>query len=117
VPKPRLLLDEDVRSTLAQALRIRGFDVTSVAESGLEGTPDPQLLEWAVRHGRAILTHNVRDFPGLAAEYARGGRPHPGIIVSDQVPFKALLARTTRLLSRKSAEDLENMLVWLHNFR
>lgn len=113
----RLLLDEDVRSTLAEALRARGHDAVAVAELGLEGAKDPDLIEWALREGRVIVSHNVRDFPRLAGERAKAGLPHAGIVVSKQSDFKTILRRLLRLLAQRQAEDLENLLDWLENYR
>ena len=101
---PKLLLDEDVRRLLADVLVQRGFDAVSVGALGMGGTPDPQLLRWATRESRAILTHNVADFTALAEEYGTHGWEYAGIIVSDQIPFRVLLLRILRLLGRKSGD-------------
>lgn len=113
----RLLLDEDVRSLLAEILRSRGHDVVAVVPLGMGGTADPEDLAWAIREKRAVLTHNVRDYPTLARVYAEKGQEHYGIIVSDRVPFKTVLARTLRLLAQRQAEDLKSRLDWLQNYR
>lgn len=109
----RLLLDEDVRPTLAAALRARGYDAVAVSELGKKGTKDPDLIEWASREKRVILSHNVRDFPRLSGERAKAGLLHAGIVVAEQSDFRTLL----RLLAQKQAEDLENQLDWLENYR
>jgi uncharacterized protein with PIN domain len=100
----RLLLDEDVRSTLAEALRARGYDAVAVADLEMQGAKDPDLIDWAREERRVILSHNVRDFPSLAASEV----PHAGIVVSKQADFKTLLRRILRLLARKQAEDVSS---------
>jgi predicted nuclease of predicted toxin-antitoxin system len=113
----RLLLDEDVRPLLAEVLRERGFDVVAVVPEGLGESEDAEVLEHAIEHHRTLLTHNVEHFVELAAEYARKGWEHYGIIVAAQAPIRELLARVLRLLAQKQAEDMINALEWLHNYR
>ena len=66
---PRLLLDEQIWVYLATLLRERGFDVYHVTEVGLDHTPDPVILEEAVKKHQAIVTFNVKDFVPLGHEY------------------------------------------------
>ncbi len=96
--KPRLYLDEDVRSLLAEVLRQRGYDVLHVIEANMESKSDPEQLVYAINHQRAILTHNIKHYVQMAKEYTLKGKKHYGIIVSDQVEFKELLKRTLKCL-------------------
>lgn len=114
--KPRLLLDEDVRSLLADVLRQRGYDAVAAVEVGLAETEDDDVLDWAVGHERAVVSHNTKDFVRLAEQYAEKGWEHFGIIVSDRAPFRVILARLMRLLTQKEGEDLVNRLEWLQNY-
>jgi predicted nuclease of predicted toxin-antitoxin system len=79
----RLLLDENVEKALLLGLRRRhpGLDVVRVVDVGLGGRSDPEILEWAAREGRVVLS---RDRATLSAEAARrieGGKPMPGLIL------------------------------------
>jgi predicted nuclease of predicted toxin-antitoxin system len=88
----RLLLDENVEKALLNVfpwresnlgLRRRhpGLDVVRVVDVGLGGRPDPEILEWAAREGRVVVS---RDRATLSAEAARrieGGKPIPGLIL------------------------------------
>ncbi len=112
-----LYLDEDVHPTLAAILRERGFDVLTASEAGMLGKSDPEQLEFAVRQGRAVLTHNIRDYVQLARQYAEQNRTHAGIIVSDQLPLRVLLRRTLKLLAALSAEEMTNRFEWLSTYR
>lgn len=113
----RLLLDENVDPLLAEILRSRGYDAVATRSMGLSGRTDAELLEWAIREKRAILTHDVTDFSALAAAYAEKRLEHYGIIVSDQVQFRTLLARALRLLGRRGKDEIRNNLEWLQNYR
>jgi predicted nuclease of predicted toxin-antitoxin system len=112
-----LLLDEDVRPILAEIMRQRGYDVTHVLELGRTGKSDSDQLAYATDHHRTVLTHNMRDYLVLHREYQQRGREHPGIIVSDQAPLRELLRRSLRCLSRLTAEDIRNRVVWLQDFK
>lgn len=117
MPSVALLLDEDVRVLLAQVLRQRGYDVVHVLEAGRTGLSDLEQLEYAVAQGRCVLTHNIRDFVVVHKACQAEGRDHAGIIVSDQLPFRELLRRSLRCMSRLSTDDMRNRLVWLHDYK
>lgn len=71
----RFHLDENVDPALAEALRRRGIDVTTSAESGLNGYSDREQVEFAGTQGRVVVTHDS-DFLRLAKE----GVSHCGIV-------------------------------------
>lgn len=73
-----LLLDEMYPPTLARRLRDRGHDVLAAldVEVGLASRSDEDVLGWATRHQRCVVTENVRDFARLAPLM-----PHAGIIL------------------------------------
>ncbi|WP_407637344.1 DUF5615 family PIN-like protein [Catelliglobosispora koreensis] len=54
--------------TLAQYLRDNGHDVVAVLdiEVGLASRSDDDVLAWAARNGRCVVTENVSDFARLA---------------------------------------------------
>ncbi len=58
----RLYLDEDVHKRVANAPRIRGFDVISAHEMENWGIPDQQQLEYAISQERSLVTFNVGDY-------------------------------------------------------
>ena len=113
--RPRLLLDEDVRVVLAEILRERGDDAVHALEVRRGGKSDPDQLVYAVSQGRAILTHNIRDYLLLDQAYKKRAKEHCGIILSDQLSLRELLRRTLRCLGRHTAEDLYNRVLWLQD--
>ena len=72
-----LLLDEMYPPSAALRLRDLGHDVVAVLEVdvGLAGRSDEDVLAWATRIGRCVVTENVLDFARLAPVL-----PHAGII-------------------------------------
>jgi hypothetical protein len=110
----RLYFDEDAHGRLAQALRSRGHDVeTTLAASRLEALDDDQLA-FAVSLRRVLVTHNVKDFPRIHAEWLAQGRTHAGIVVLvGAADVGTMLRRMETLLARFSADELKNGLFYL----
>jgi len=104
----KVLLDEDVWTGLAAALRQAGYDALSVNELERKAFSDEEQLAFAVTEGRAILTHNIQDFAPLAEVYFKQDIPHYGIIVAQQFEKGALLRRTLDLLEALSCKELAN---------
>jgi hypothetical protein len=115
--KIRLYIDEDaMRNALVLALRTEGIDVTFVGEQGREGHSDHQQLEYATAEGRVLYSFNIRDYVVLHAQFLEEGRPHAGIIVTDQHRRYSVgeqLRRVQALMKAKSAEEMRNQLVYL----
>lgn len=115
--KIKLYLDEDVDPLLATILRDRGYDVLTTHEVKMHKSDDYKQIDFATTQGRAILTHNIRDFYRIAKEYGKINKFHTGIILSSQLPFKEFLKRTLRLLNKHNADDILNHVVWLEDFK
>jgi hypothetical protein len=83
--------------TLAAALRDAGIDTTTVAELGLNGRSDPDVLAAAVTHNRVLLTENVADFARICAERLTAGGHHPGVLIASSSRFSRRPAGVPRL--------------------
>ena len=76
-----LLLDEMLSDDIAEQLRAKGYDVTSVvADPALVGLPDDQVLAYAATEGRALVTANIKDFVPLDGRYRAAGQSDAGLI-------------------------------------
>ena len=83
-----LLLDEMLSDDIAVQLRKRGHDVLAVvADPGLVGLPDDQILAQAAAQDRALVTANIKDFMPLDAQYKASGRQHAGLILISTKTF------------------------------
>src|SRR5688500_14640977 len=85
----RYLLDEHLRGPLWQAILIhnrRGIDpidavcVGDAADLPL-GSTDPQILEWAEREARILLSFDRSTLPEHLATHLAAGRDSPGIFL------------------------------------
>ena len=113
----RLYLDEDVHKRVAAALRLRHFDAVSVHDVKLWGLSDEAQLAQAAADGRTLFTYNTADYVRLNFDWLRRGRPHAGIIVSDQLPIGETVHRLLNLLNRLTAEEMQNEIRWLQAFK
>ncbi len=71
----RFHLDENVDAAIARGLQLRGIDATTSVAAGLRGSDDLQHIEFALREGRVLVTHDD-DFLRLHAS----GVEHMGLV-------------------------------------
>jgi hypothetical protein len=102
----RYVLDEHLRGALWAALQrhnAAGVDPIDVVQVGDPpdlpcGTKDPDLLVWAEREGRMVVTRDWRSMPGHLAAHLLAGRHSPGVCLLQkgrtlpQVVFSLALA-------------------------
>ena len=89
-----VLLDEMYPPSLAHKLRADGHDAVAVLdlEVGLASRSDADVLAWAARNDRCVITENVRDFSRLAST-----TPHGGIILVSGQRFPRTATGLARL--------------------
>ena len=73
----KLYADEQFPLPVVELLRALGHDVLTVQQARNAGGSDPEVLAFAVRNERTVLTQNRRDFMRLHLQQA----DHAGIIV------------------------------------
>ena len=79
----RILLDAHISGPkIGRRLTAKGHDVRALdQEPVLEGLPDDDVLQLATYERRILVTHNIRDFPNIAREWAAAQREHAGLIL------------------------------------
>ena len=85
----RFYADENFDYPTVVELRALGHDVVTVQEAGKRGGTDDQVLAYATQDGRAVLTHDRRDFERLH----RHDPNHAGIVSCTLDDAVALAAR------------------------
>lgn len=75
----RFHLDQHVSSAVARGLRLRGIEVTTTADAGLQNASDLEHIAYALRESRVIVTQD-QDFLRHHAQ----GVPHAGIVYAKQ---------------------------------
>jgi predicted nuclease of predicted toxin-antitoxin system len=99
----RFLLDAHVSGPkIGRRLAEKGHDVRALdQEPALEGLDDDDVLALASQERRILVTHNIRDFPGILREWATGARSHTGAILVygiDHSEFEPILRGIERWL-------------------
>lgn len=110
-------VDEDVPVSFAQALLNRGVDVVTTGGTDNKGFSDAEQLAFAAGSGKSIVTHNRKDFILLHNQYLRSGKPHAGIIVTDQLPVGVMMRRFMKLWFSLTAEQMIGRLEFLSNWK
>ncbi len=113
----RLYLDADVSAELAAQLRAKGIDATCARDERQTKLSDAEQLAFAVRHRRAIFTHNRDDFEELVVESFEQGKEHFGVIIAPQYELGELLRRILILAEQELAATLRNQIRYLHAYR
>ena len=115
----RFHLDEDAEArALVHALRIRGVDVTTTAETGLTEVGDPEQLIWTTGQSRTLLTYNAADFCRLYKELVETGRHHAGIVIAEQQHLSVgeMMRRILRLRAAMDADTMRDRLEFLNRW-
>jgi hypothetical protein len=85
----RYVLDEDLRGVLWRAIQRHNrtdpepIDVVRVGDlPDLPlGTPDPDILEWAERAGRVVVSHDQKTMGGHLQDHLQAGNHLPGLFL------------------------------------
>ena len=104
----RLYADEQFPRLVSELLRTMGHDVLTVQEAGNNnlGIPDEEVLAFAIRDNRAVITLNRQDFIRLH----RANSEHFGIIVCTNDTDRSRMAtRINEAISNQ--ESLEGKLI------
>ena len=56
------------------------LDLIRARDAGLAQTPDPDMLEWAARNGRILLTHDIKTMIPDAWARVAAGFPMSGVL-------------------------------------
>lgn len=116
----KFLVDEDFFVCLKFVLEAWGHDAEAVELAGLDGWPDPDVLDEATRQERVLVTFNAADFERLHEHCTAQARPHAGIIVCRKLEgyrnFHQIIAWMRNLLATTRPEDFPGKVHYLHTY-
>ena len=77
----RFAADENLDNRIIRGLLLRlpELDVLRIQDAGLIGAEDPEVLEWAARESRILVTHDVATITGYAYDRIQRGLAMPGV--------------------------------------
>ena len=102
--------------TLARVLRSSGIEAATVAEQGMAGRSDAEVLAAAAADRYVLLTENVSDFARIATERITAGGHHPGVLIALSSRFSRRPSGIPKIAAAISAlanQDLADRLVYL----
>jgi predicted nuclease of predicted toxin-antitoxin system len=113
----KFIIDEDLSPRVARYLcQEFCFDAIAVRDRGLLGATDPEVLEYAFKEDRILVTSNIRDFEKLAAAV----EIHAGIVLMQDGDLLAaeqieLIDTVVRVLQAEIAtgKDLVNRVLYI----
>jgi predicted nuclease of predicted toxin-antitoxin system len=113
----KFIIDEDLSPRVARYLcQEFCFDAIAVRARGLLGATDPEVLEYAFKEDRILVTANIRDFEKLAAAV----EIHAGIVLMQEGDLLAaeqieLMATVVRVLQAEivTGKDLVNRVLYI----
>lgn len=102
----RLAADEDFNNRILRGLLRRNpeLDIVRVQDAGLAGRSDAEVLAWAARDDRVLLTHDVTTMKRHVDERVAAGLPMPGVFEVSQQTFIAQAIEDILLLAECSLE-------------
>jgi len=112
----RLAADENFNNDLVRALLRRrpDLDLIRMQDAGLTGAADPEVLEWAARENRMLLTHDVTTITRHAYARAAAGQGMPGVIeVSRTVPLARAMEDILLLTELSREGEWEGQILYL----
>jgi hypothetical protein len=119
----RFLLDESVRGGgLWQAIADHnrsGIDLLDAVRVGDPsdlplGAPDPEILLWAEREGRILLTGDRRTMPGHLADHLQAGHTSPGVfVIRPASTLPAIVAFLVLAAHTSTASSWENRIEFI----
>jgi hypothetical protein len=116
----RLASDADVHGDIIRGLRTRAptIDLVRVQDALPEGTPDDQVLAWAVAENRVLITNDRNSMVGVAYAFASSGKPMTGVIATTRAQSIGMAIDDILLIAEfLSEEEIKTQVVTFLPFR
>lgn len=114
--RPCFLADNDLKDQIVEGLlrRESGISIVRAREIGLQSKPDAEVLEYAHRARRIVISHDVNTMP--AAAYARmaAGEEISGLLMVKQTsPVGPIIDSLLMIWSSSSASEWREVVAFL----
>lgn len=112
----RYFTDENFNNDITRGLRIREphLDILRIQETEIVGAEDPDVLAWAARNDRVILTHDRATMPGFAYARISNGDPMRGLFVlNDRMPVRQAIEELSLISECSEPAESDAMVVFL----
>ena len=112
----RYLVDEDVHGALVKAVRLRepSVDIIDVKQLEIRGSKDPEILEFADRDGRVLVTFDHRTMPRHFGERLSKGKTSAGVLIfSQKIALGEVVDSLLLIWSLSDADEWRNGLFYM----
>ena len=112
----RIFIDQDFDHDILRGLRLRvpALDAVTAREAGMDRKSDQEILAWAAREGRIVVTHDRNTMPHHAYDRVRSADPMPGVfVVPREMPVGSVIAELQVLIECSLEGEWEHLVVFL----
>jgi len=112
----RFLADENLKGAITRGLLRRepDLDLVRVQDVGLSGADDPDVLAWAGRSGRIVLTHDLATIPDFAQDRVAAGQAMPGVfVVPRRLAVRQVIEDVLFLAAETTPEEWTDVVLYL----
>ena len=112
----RLLADENFNGDIVRGLSFRqpNLDLIRVQETAAAGADDADVLNWAAKNNRIVLTHDTKTLPSHAYRRTVTGQPMPGVFVlDDRFPVGSAIQEIMLLIACSKQSEWNGRVVYL----
>jgi hypothetical protein len=113
---PRFLADEDLRRAIVTATRRLEptLEFAIAQDVGLQGVPDPEVLEFANANGLLVVSHDVNTMKAAAEARIADGRGVSGLFLAPQRhPVRAVAESLVLIWAASQAEEWGDRIQYL----
>jgi hypothetical protein len=111
-----LAVDENFNNDILRGMLRRKptLDITRVQDHGLAGKTDAEVLEWAAKNNRVILSHDVSTLTTDAYARVEAGESMPGVFqVPRSVPLSVAIEQLLLIAECSLAAEWEGQVRYL----
>ncbi len=103
----RLAADENLNNNIIRGLMRRkpDIDIIRIQDIGLSGADDSNVLDWAAKNGRILLTHDAATITKYAYERILAGLSMPGVFEININASIGKIIEDLLLITEYSIED------------
>ncbi len=111
--KARFQADADLKQAIVTGVirRQPNLDFQSANEAGLEGLKDPEVLAFAARDRRVLVTHDRKTMPTEFGQFIREQDSSGVLIVSQSLPISEAIDALILVWEASTAEEWINQIM------
>ena len=110
----RFLADASLHDAVVTGCRRRepAIDFLSAHEATLEGVPDPEMLAFATRQNRILVTSDFRTMPRHFGDFLKANGQCPGeFLVKQRTPLADVIDALVLIWSASDADEWKNRIL------